>query len=115
MEHIYLPINNVNDFKCYSVLDKDTIRAYRSRPKINSSSDFVDFYLNSHYLEKNGTESWGQWTSYLPTCLSTDKISNDIIYRFDYTESIILFSLLVLIMFWVPLKLTFFRLFRRLR
>ena len=115
MNNIYLPVDNVTDFKCYEIRDKDTIRAYYNKPAINSSSDYIDFYINSHYLEKTGNVSWGQWSQNLPTCINESNITNDIVYRFDYTESIALFSLLVLIMFWIPLKLTFFRLFRRFK
>lgn len=115
MEHIYLPIENVSDFACYVVRDKDTVRAYYSKPAINSNSDYVDFYVNSHYLSKTGNESWGQWTSNLPTCLSSSSITNDIEYRFDYFESLMLFVLLLFVLFWLPLKLTFFRLFRRFK
>lgn len=115
MKNIYLPIENLNDFKCYVVQDKDTIRAYSKRPAYNSSSDYIDFYINSHYLEKSGKQSWGQSTYYdLPVCLPNEIITNDIYYRTDLVDSLIIFSLLVLIIFWVPLKLTYFRLFRRL-
>lgn len=115
MEHIYLPVENISDFACYVVRDKDTIRAYYRKPAINSNSDYVDFYVNSHYLSKTGNESWGQWTSNLPTCLSTSSITNEVEYRFDYFESLSLFVLLLFVLFWLPLKLTFFRLFRRFK
>ena len=115
MKNIYLPIDNLNDFACYVVQDKDTIRAYSKKPAYNSSSDYIDFYINSHYLKKPGTQSWGQSTYYgLPVCLPQDNITNDIYYRTDLVDCLIIFSLLALIMFWVPVKLTFFRLFRRL-
>lgn len=115
MKNIYLPIDNLNDFKCYVVQDKDTIRAYYKKPAYNSSSDYIDFYINSHYLEKPGTQTWGQSSYYgLPVCLSQENITNDIYYRTDLVDCLIIFSLLALIMFWVPVKLTFFRLFRRL-
>lgn len=115
MEHVYLPVDNVNDFKCYEVRDKDTIRAYRNAPAINTSSDYVDFYINSHYLEKTGSVNWGQWGNNLPVCLPTSSITNEIEYRFDYFESLALFVLLLFVLFWLPLKLTFFRLFRRFK
>ena len=54
MTNIYLPIDNVSDFACYSVYDKDTIRAYYTQPHIDSSSEYVDFFVNSHYLQKTG-------------------------------------------------------------
>ena len=113
MENIYLPVDNVSNFSCYSVRDKDTIRAYYSKPSINSNSNYVDFYINSHYLQKSGNESWGQWTSNLPVCLPNSSITNKIEYRTDYLESMLLFIILLFILFWLPLKLTFFRLFRR--
>ena len=113
MENIYLPVDNISKFSCYSVRDKDTIRAYYSKPSINSNSDYVDFYINSHYLQKTGTETWGQWTSNLPVCLPNSSITNKIEYRVDFFESMFLFLLLLFILFWLPLKLTFFRLFRR--
>ena len=112
MRNIYLPIDNLNDFACYVVQDKDTIRAYSKKPAYNSSSDYIDFYINSHYLKKPGTQSWGQSTYYgLPVCLPQDNITNDIYYRTDLVDCLIIFSLLALIMFWVPVNLTFFRLF----
>ena len=45
MTNIYLPIDNVSDFACYSVYDKDTIRAYYTQPHIDSSSEYVDLSI----------------------------------------------------------------------
>lgn len=105
MKHIYLPIENVNDFACYTVRDKDTIRAYKTMPSLNSSSDYVDFYINSHYLENKGTESWGQWQSYLPTCISSSSITNDIYYRNDLDSILVIFLCIVVFVTYFPRKL----------
>jgi hypothetical protein len=115
MKKIYLPLENLNDFPCISVYDKDTIRAYFVKPAYNSNSNYIDFYINSHYLEKQGNQSWGSQSYYasLPVCLPETSLTNEVYYRTDFTSSLLAFSLLVLIMFWVPLKLTFFRLFKR--
>ena len=112
MESIYLPIDNVSDFKCYTVKDKDTIRAYKTVPAINSNSDYVDFYINSHYLEKEGNESWGQWSSYLPVCLATNSITNDIEARTDFADIMIIFFIFAIFIFYLPIKL-FSRVLRR--
>lgn len=112
MKNIYLPIDSVGDFACYSVIDKDTIRAYVNRPQINSSSNYVDFYINSHYLEKEGTQSWGAYTQYLPTCISSSSITNDIYYRNDLDSILIIFSIMCIFIFYIPIKV-FLRLFRR--
>lgn len=114
MQNIYVPVEKISDFKCYVVHDKDTIRAYYNKPAYNSSSGYVDFFINSHYLEKNGTQSWGQSAYYsLPSCLPESSLTNVFYYRTDLSECLIIFLILVLVMFWYPLKLTWFRLFRR--
>lgn len=112
MEHIYLPIENVSDFACYSIYDKDTIRAYRTQPQLDSSSDYVDFYINSHYLQRIGTQSWGQWNSSLPTCLNSSSITNDFYYRNDFTDILIQFTLIALLCIYLPFKLIVGRLLK---
>lgn len=112
MKNVYLPIDNVNDFACYSVLDKDTIRAYSTRPQINTSSNYVDFYINSHYLEKEGTQSFGSYSPYLPECISSDAITTDFYYRNDMSQILIMFIILCIFIFYIPIKV-FLRLFRR--
>ena len=112
MKNIYLPVDNINDFACYSVLDKDTIRAYRTQPQIESSSEYVDFYINSHYLEKTGTQTWGQWSSNLPICISKDSFTNNYYYRNDFASSLFIFSIFAIFGIMIPIKI-FVRLFRR--
>ena len=105
MNKIYLPIENISDYKCYSVLDKDTIRAYVQQPKIDSSSQYVDFYINSHYLQKSGTQSWGQWNNTLPVCLSSSSITNDVYYRNDFDSILIIFLVLFIFIICLPYKI----------
>lgn len=112
MKNIYLPIDDINEFACYSVLDKDTIRAYRTQPQIESSSEYVDFYINSHYLEKTGTQSWGQWSSNLPICTSKDSFTNNYYYRNDFSSSLFIFTIFAIFGIMIPIKI-FVRLFRR--
>lgn len=112
MKNIYLPIENINDFACYSVIDKDTIRAYRTQPQIESSSEYVDFYINSHYLQKTGTQSWGQWSSNLPICTSKDLFTNNYYYRNDFASSLFIFTIFAIFGIMIPIKI-FVRLFRR--
>lgn len=112
MKNIYLPVDNINDFACYSVLDKDTIRAYRTQPQIDSSSEYVDFFINSHYLEKTGTQSWGQWSSSLPICISKDSFTNNYYYRNDFASSLFIFTIFAIFGIMIPIKI-FVRLFRR--
>ena len=104
MKNIYLPFDNVNEFACYSVIDKDTIRAYRTQPQIESSSEYVDFYINSHYLQKTGTQSWGQWNNTLPICLASGSITNEVYYRNDLDSILIIFLVLFIFIIALPYK-----------
>ena len=112
MKNIYLPVDSVSDFACYSVLDKDTIRAYVNMPQLNTSSNYVDFYINSHYLEKEGTQTWGSYTQYLPICISSSAITTDFYYRNDMSQILVIFIILSIFIFLIPIKI-FGRLFRR--
>ena len=112
MKNIYLPIDNFDEFACYSVYDKDTIRAYYSMPQLDSSSNYVDFYINSHYLEKNGTQHWGSYNSNLPSCISKNSFTNNYYYRNDFTSSLFIFTIFAIFGILIPIKI-FVRLFRR--
>lgn len=112
MNNIFLPVDNVSDFACYSVFDKDTIRAYYTQPQVDSSSDYIDFYINNHYLEKSGTQSWGQWSNYLPVCLPSNSITNDFYYRNDFADILIIFTIMCLFGLYLPLKI-FSKLFKK--
>lgn len=112
MDTIYLPINSTSDYSCYTVRDKDTIRAYKTRPSINSNSDYVDFYVNSHYLQKTGNESWGNWNSNLPVCIDSNLITNDFEYRTDFADIMIIFFIFAIFIYYLPIKL-FSRVLRR--
>lgn len=104
MNKIYLPIENISDYKCYSVYDKDTIRAYVQQPQLDSSSQYVDFYINSHYLQKTGTQTWGQWNNTLPICLTSSSITNDVYYRNDLDSILIIFLVLFIFIIALPYK-----------
>lgn len=112
MNNLYLPIDNVDDFACYSVYDQDTIRAYYSMPQLDSSSNYVDFYINSHYLQKNGTQHWGSYNQYLPTCISKSTFTNNYYYRNDFTSILFIFTIFAIFGILIPIKI-FLRLFRR--
>lgn len=104
MNKIYLPIENISDYKCYSVYDKDTIRAYVQQPQLDSSSQYVDFYINSHYLQKTGTQSWGNWNSSLPTCLELNTFTSEVYYRNDFDSILIIFLILFIFIIALPYK-----------
>lgn len=111
MNYVYLPVDNVNSYSCYVIQNEGTIRAYITTPRNNSSSNYVDFYINSHYLSNTGTQTWGN-TSNLPTCLNKSIITNDFYYRNDLSDIMIIFLIMTIFCIYLPIKI-FSRLFKR--
>lgn len=111
MKNIYIPVENIYDYACYSVQDMNTIRAYVSTPRANSTSNYTDFYINSHYLQKSGSQTWGTTTT-LPVCVSMSTITNDVYYRTDFADTMIIFIILSYFCFFLPFKF-FSRIFGR--
>ena len=104
MKNIYLPIDNVDDFACYSIQSNGIIRAYYSQPRNNNSSNYIDFDTRNHYFEIQGTQSWSQYST-LPTCLSKSSITTDYVYRTDFDSILIIFFILSIFIFYLPYKI----------
>lgn len=110
MENIYLPVDNFNDYACYYVYDKNTIRAIQQTPQIGNNN-YTDFYVNSHYLQKEGMFVINGQND-IPTCLDTSQLTNEIEYRYDYPQILGTVCLLFIITLIIP-YLIFRRLFGR--
>lgn len=112
---VYVPVENLNDYACYYVYDRETIRAYKNKPALNSSSEYTDFYINSNYLEKNGSSTWGNYNSSLPVCLSSENLTNSYVYRNDFADILIIWFVIVFVIYFIVTKLirTLLRGFRR--
>ena len=106
---IYVPDLN---YKCYVVRDTNTIRAYSQVPQNNKDISYRDYYINSNYLYQDGTQSFSSYTT-LPICLDDSKLTDAVYYRNDFDQILVIFLILSIFCFYIPLKI-FFRLFRRL-
>lgn len=113
MSKIYLPITITNS-NCIEIRDKDTIRVWETRPQQNNQYyNYTDYYINSHYLSKNGSQQFNQYSS-IPTCVDHTTITDDYFYRNDISDILIIFTIMCIFVFLIPLKI-FMRLFRRVR
>lgn len=104
---IYLPVDDFSSFYCYSVLDKDTIRAYNNDPILNQNISYTDFFINSHYLTKTGSEL----IQSVPVCINNDLLTNDVYYRNDLPDILIIFLIISIFAFYIPFRvvLRFFK------
>ena len=84
---IYLPSN---DLSCYSVINGNIIRGYKSEPIVDTSVDYIDYYINSHYLEKEGKEL----ITSVPVCINSEKLTTEVYYRNDFSHILVIFLIL---------------------
>lgn len=109
---IYVP--DIKNYKCFVVQNNETIRAYSEVPRLNSSIDYRDYYVNSHYLYKDGTQQFGNYSTNIPTCISTNELTDAYYYRNDFDSILIIFIILVGFCYFVLRKIirSFFHGFR---
>ena len=104
MEHLYLPVDNINDYACYTIVNAEVVRGYVTQPRNNSSSNYTDFYINSHYMEITGNQTWSQYTT-LPTCINKNNLTNDYFYRNDFPDILIMLVIILLITVYLPYRI----------
>lgn len=98
---IYLP---QTDFACYVVRDNgNTIRAYETMPRQNTTVSYTDYYVNSHYLFNNGEQQFTQYST-LPTCMGAT-FTDNVYYRNDIDSILIIFFIILLISIYFPYKI----------
>lgn len=97
---IYLPSTN---YACYVVQDSNTLRAYERIPTNNSTINYTDYYVNSHYIYKNGQQTFSQYTT-LPTCMGAT-VTDNVFYRNDMPSILIMFFIILLIGFYFPYRI----------
>lgn len=103
---IYVPDLN---YACYVVHDKDTIRAYKIEPTQNSQINYRDFFINSNYIFKDGTQIFRET---VPVCLDNSILTDSVYYRNDFDRILIIFLILCIFCFYIPIKI-FSRIFKR--
>lgn len=110
---IYVPDTS---YQCYVLVNKDTIRAYQTKPYHPGNNqqiniNYRDYYITSNYLYTDGTQSFGNYST-IPICLDSDIITNDFYYRNDFDSILFIFVVLCIFIIYIPYKI-FSRLFGR--
>ena len=112
---IYVPDIN---YKCYVIINSDTIREYEQVPynpgyNQNISINYRDYYINSNYIYTDSSQTFSSYST-LPTCLNSEVLTTDYMYRLDFDKILIMFLIMFIFIVHVPFKM-FTSLFRRLR
>lgn len=111
MSKIYVP--DYTSSNCVIVRNEEVIRRYETTPTYNTNINYVDYYINSDYIAQPGVQNFGSYST-LPTCLSSTQITDNIYYRVDMYKILIMFLIICIFGFYLPLKV-FLRLIRRLQ
>ena len=106
---IYVP--DLENYECFVVRNDTTIPAYKNIPVNNSDVAYRDYFYNSNYLYQDGVQSFGPYST-LPICLDNSNLTNNVYYRNDFDSILVIFLIMCIFCFYLPLKI-FVRLFRR--
>jgi len=111
--NIFVPGYTPQLFPCVVIQNATTIRAYRQMPANNTTRQFTDFFFNAgaRYMAVNGTQTFSN-TATLPTCIPQSQLTNNWWHRTDLDSILIIFIILAIFMFYIPLKIVN-RLFRK--
>jgi len=107
---IYVP--DMENYQCFVVRNENVIRAYKEIPTQNSNIEYRDYYYTSNYYYNDGTQSFGQYTTSLPVCLDNSVLTSEIYYRNDFDKILVIFLILCIFCFYIPLKI-FSRFFKK--
>lgn len=107
---IYVPEDTTYN-KCYVVQSEGVIRGYDRQPSYNTNYNYRDYYINSSYIYRDNTGTWNQYST-LPVCLSSSDITNDIYYRLDMPNILLMFLIINIFGIFLPIKI-FSKLFRK--
>lgn len=105
---IYVPDLN---YKCYYVQSEGVIRAYEEIPQNNKTINYRDFYINSNYIYKDGYTQFSSYST-LPICLDSSTLTDNVYYRNDLSDILIIFVIMSIFCLYIPIKI-FTRIFRR--
>ena len=77
---IYLP-DVVSSSNCAYVYDNNTIRVYEEVPSVNTTIDYTDYFINSHYITRTGSTQFGQWSTIQYNCINSSNFTTNAIYH----------------------------------
>lgn len=107
---IYVPEDTIYN-KCYVVQGEGVIRGYDRTPSYNTNYNYRDYYINSSYIYRDNSGSWGSYAT-LPVCLSSSDITNDIYYRLDMPNILLMFLIINIFGIYLPIKI-FSKIFKK--
>lgn len=104
MSKVYVPEDFIKK-PCVEVYNHNVLRVYDRKPALNSDSTYTDFYTDMDYYSRTGQVSWGQWSNSLPSCVPKSDLVSDVYYRVDFSDSLIIIFIFLIILLYFPYRL----------
>ena len=102
---IYLP-DTITSSNCAYVYDSNTIRVYEEVPRANATINFVDYFVNSHYISRSGNTTFNNWSSPIGyNCIDYTNFTTNGIYRNDFPSILIMASIFIFVCWFLISKL----------
>ena len=111
MGKIYLP-NAITSNNCATMVSSGTLRVYSTRPNgttINNVT-YTDYYIRDNYIQQQGSTNFSPYTNI--TCLDSDNFTDEIWYRQDIADILIVTSFFIILLMVLPFRI-FSRFFGR--
>lgn len=107
----YLPKIETQNCIVVDNLNNGYIRVYEQTPYANSTIGYIDYFIDKDYITRVGEQNFGNY-SYSMNCQPHDNFTTNIYYRIDLDRILIIFFILSIFIFLIPLCV-FKRFFRR--
>ena len=97
---IYVPTSLDNNTYCYTFIDTNIIREYKSI-QIDSLNDYTDYNTSNHYNSYSNKE----YLTIQPSCIDHNSLTNNFYYRNDFSHILVIFAIMSIIIFYLPYKI----------
>ena len=99
MTKIYLP-DEITSSMCAYVYDKDTIRVYEEVPRLNATINYTDYFINSDYLSRSGSTTFGNWSTISYDCIDSSLFTTNAFSRLDLDKILIITFVLIFVCYY---------------
>lgn len=100
---IYLP-EEVTSSNCAIWQDSNTIRLFNGVPHSNTTLSYNDYFINSHYLARHGSVSFGMNVNNY-NCIDSSEFTTVVSYRNDFADILIIAVIVVGVIWFLVSKL----------
>lgn len=103
-DKIYVPKYDSGNCAVLDNLQNGYIRVYQKKPTINTQISYVDYFVDSHYIQRSGVQQFQSY-NYNVTCVNDGIVTTDFYYRADFNEILVCFFIISIFIIYLPYKL----------